>query len=173
MPTLRQCLKCGADFYAKNTDIRRGYGKYCSRSCIRKDHGLSHSKTHRAWETMRARCSNSSNCSFKNYGARGIDYVERWEIFQNFLDDMGVCPEGRSLDRIDNNRGYSPENCRWATPTEQVRNRRNSITHNGQALEDACKDAGLPYQTVWARIKRYGWSVERALTTPVRRRCSS
>ena len=116
---------------------------------------------------MKARCDDSSNLSFKHYGAKGITYCERWKSFANFLADMGQRPEGKTLDRIDPSKGYEPANCRWLTPTEQIRTRRNALTYNGQPLIEACEERGLKYNTVARRIKQLGWSVERALNEPV------
>lgn len=79
---------------------------------------------YRAWASMRRRCDNRNFKQFADYGGRGITYCERWESFKNFEEDMSPKPEGTSLDRIDNEKGYSPENCRWATKTEQQRNQR-------------------------------------------------
>lgn len=81
-------------------------------------------KTYSVWTHMKARCNNKKHQEYKNYGGRGIKICDRWNRFENFLSDMGEKPDGLSLDRIDNMDGYYKENCRWATPSEQSRNRR-------------------------------------------------
>ena len=83
-----------------------------------------HSRTYYAWSSMRSRCSNPRNRRFATYGARGISVCDRWrDSFANFLADMGPAPDGLTLDRIDNDRGYEPNNCRWASRAEQARNK--------------------------------------------------
>ncbi len=94
--------------------------------CKRQFHNMTNTSTYKIWKGMFQRCYNSKTESYKYYGARGIAIDERWHTFSNFLADMGERPVGLSIDRIDNNSNYSSGNCRWATPKEQIDNRRNS-----------------------------------------------
>ena len=82
------------------------------------------SPTYHSWRNMRTRCRNLNYTGYKYWGGRGIKVCERWDSFENFLADMGEKPEGLSIDRINNELGYDPFNCRWATPKEQAQNRR-------------------------------------------------
>ncbi len=112
---------------------------------------------------------------YKYYGERGISYDPRWEKFENFYADMGDRPAGMTIDRIDNNKGYSKENCRWATLKEQANNtsRNHKIKFQGktQTLTQWAEEVGINRRTIGARLK-LGWSVERTLTSPVRRKAS-
>jgi hypothetical protein len=120
------------------------------------------------------RCTNLKHKDYFNYGGRGIEICERWKKFENFLEDMGERPSREfSIDRINNNKGYFPGNCRWATMKEQCNNRRNNktITFNGETktLAQWSEEIGTPLHVLWLRLS-YGWSVERMLTEPVRRK---
>jgi hypothetical protein len=100
----------------------------------------------------------SSHDSYERYGGSGITVCERWSRYANFLVDMGRCPDGCSIDRVDNTKGYSPENCRWATSKEQIRNRSNtikiSIGGETKPLSEWAELHGISYSTVYQRYKR-------------------
>lgn len=132
-------------------------------------HGCSNTTEFSIWEKMIDRCTREKSPAYKNYGARGIHVCSRWELFSNFLNDMGKRPTGTTLDRIDNNKGYAPENCRWASIKEQARNKRTNrlLTYHGQTkcMAEWCEILGLKTATVCQRLNRYGWSVEKALST--------
>lgn len=131
---------------------------------------MSKTPTHNTWVAMRKRCNNEKNSDYYLYGGRGIKVCSRWESFEIFYLDMGERPEGMTLDRIDSNKDYSPENCRWATNIEQARNKRNVrlVTFNGltKSLHDFCDELKLNYHTINTRLVQQKWTVERALSTP-------
>ena len=121
---------CGAIKSVAACELKAGKTKSCG--CYDADrkrtetikHGFNRTPTYVSWCAMRARCTNSTLKSYRNYGGRGISVCERWEAFEAFLADMGERPAGKSIDRIDVNGNYEPANCRWATASEQRRNQR-------------------------------------------------
>lgn len=114
-------------------------------------------RTYRSWEAMLGRCRNPKDLAYHNYGGRGITVCVTWFSFQNFLIDMGECPEGLVLDRIDNNKGYYKENCRWATRKQSGQNTRNTIlnTEKVKAIKEALSEGK---ETQVAIAKRFGVS---------------
>jgi len=121
---------------------------------------------------MLSRCTSPTKREFPDYGGRGITVCVRWMEFPNFLADMGERPAGMTLDRIDNDKGYEPGNCRWATPKEQSRNTRaNRMVEafgRTQCLAAWAEECGLKWWTLYARLFVYRWPVEDALTRPVK-----
>lgn len=119
---------------------------------------------------MRARCLNPNDTAYGHYGARGITICERWERFENFFADMGDCPPKGELERIDNDGDYEPDNCRWATRAEQLRNTRRTILieYEGKTWcrTDLAAHLGIHDSTLRERIRR-GWPPERWADTPI------
>lgn len=134
-------------------------------------HGMTKTRIYSVWTNMWHRCRSPKCSHYDRYGGRGITVCARWKEFENFLEDMGDAGPGWSLDRIDNDQGYSPENCRWATPKQQQSNCRSNVnlTHDGKTmiLSDWARETGIHFETLRKRL-RSGWSTERVLTTLVR-----
>lgn len=119
---------------------------------------------------MLDRCQNPKNHAYKDYGGRGIGVSEKWLSFEGFLADMGQPPsELHTLDRINNDKGYCLENCRWATKKEQSRNRKNNrlLRYKGQTktVAEWAEIAGLTKECLGKRLKR-GWGTDEAISTP-------
>lgn len=124
--------------------------------------------TYHVWVGMRQRCANPADRSYPAYGGRGITVAAEWDQFERFYADMGEKPPGMSLGRIDNDQGYSKENCRWETPLQQGNNKRSSrvITHNGrsQTVAQWAREFGMSRQTLRYRIES-GWNLIDALNS--------
>ncbi len=137
-------------------------------------HGLSHTHEYATWARIKDRCYNPKNIGFHRYGGRGITMCEAWaRSFLAFYADMGPRPSGASLDRIDNNRGYEPGNCRWATPTEQANNRRSNrvLQCRGQSrtIAEWSRVSGVSEDVIFQRITKLAWPHDEAIFSPVRR----
>jgi hypothetical protein len=167
------CLcDCKKETIVNSSDIRDGHTKSCG--CLVTKHGQKiggkTSPIYITWYHMIDRCTNPNHKYYHSYGGRGITVCERWKIFSNFHKDMGEVPKGLQIDRIDNDKGYYKENCRWATPKQNSRNRRSNkmITYNGvtKSLVEWSEDIGISCDTIGCRLKR-NWSIAKALTTPV------
>lgn len=173
-----QCrCDCGNSGIYRESHLLSGATRSCR--CLAREttgqrvrtHGLRHTREYGIWKTMKNRCHSASVKSYAGYGGRGIRVCDRWrESFTAFYADMGPRPSPlHSIDRIDNDGPYSPENCRWATKTMQVHNssKIRHITAYGQTLPlvEWSRRTGLNARTISARI-RSGWSAERAVTTP-------
>ena len=135
-----------------------------------KRYGIAAHPDYRLWANMRNRCSNPNHPNYQNYGGRGITVCDRWQSFRNFIADLGARPSSDySIDRLDVEGNYEPNNCQWATRPEQDNNKTNShlITYQGrtQTLTQWAKEVGINYQTIFNRLK-VGWSVAEALTLP-------
>lgn len=177
--TWRFLCDCGKEC---NGDVSRVFlDRKKSCGCLRADwprvakakHRKCASDEYRAWAGLKNRCLNKNNQKYSSYGGRGIRICDRWEKdFQAFFDDMGKKPSSKhSIDRIDNEGDYSPENCRWATAEQQSRNRRSNrlIEYEGEikTLAEWADLLKINRTVLYARFKS-GWSVERALTQPLR-----
>lgn len=139
-------------------------------------HGLRKHRLFSVWNGMKQRCFNSNWYAYKDYGGRGISVTDEWKddflCFYHWAMNNGY-RQGLTLDRIDNSKGYSPDNCRWVTIKEQSNNRRSNrnITYKGQTktLAQWSEELGMNFFTLRDRLNN-GWSIEKAFTQPVRRK---
>lgn len=175
---VRVVCSCGTEKDVLVGGLRSGRSNSCG--CLNREavharsatHGLSQSPIYDVWNSMLGRCHRKGDSNFKNYGARGIKVCERWHTFENFLADMGDRPtEKHSIERSNNDGDYEPGNCRWATRKEQSRNTRRTrlFSFQGRSLTTAewAAEVGIKEATLSSRLRLYGWSVEKALTTSV------
>ena len=168
--------ECGINCVVSGYNLRKGLSKSCG--CLRKEmggmnktHNMTNSKEYRTWRNMINRCYNKKVKCFSRYGAIGITVCDQWKTsFETFFSDMGKCPDNFTIDRINPNAGYSPENCKWASTYEQNVNKRNTVfaTINGvtKPVRTWCYELGMNYRMVRARIADYGWSPEDSILTP-------
>lgn len=129
-------------------------------------HGQTHTPLYHVWGMIIQRCCNPNNKRFKDYGGRGITCCSEWRnnflSFQTWAVSNGY-KEGLTIERINNDKGYQPDNCKWITRAEQNRNKRNSLMINGKCLAVFCRKNGLNYSTINARINGKGMPIERAV----------
>lgn len=164
-----QCIcQCGKMRFVNENNLKRG--KTISCGCYKDEKTIARSTRHgfapagkqspeyQCFHNMHYRCSNENCDHYKNYGGRGIKVCDRWSKFENFIADMGVKPSrSHTIERIDNNGDYEPSNCRWATRTEQARNKRNNLIINcfgrNVTLAEASEMSGINYGTILSRIE--------------------
>lgn len=149
---------CGNTKTISKSKVIRGATKSCG--CLKNKHGMHQTRVYQTWADMKTRCKNPSNRRYKDYGGRGIKVCARWESFENFWEDMGTTyQDGLQLDRIDNNKGYFPENCRWVTPAQNARNRRTNvfvtILGEKKCVTDWAELFGVNSKTILARAEKY------------------
>lgn len=171
--------KCGTEKNVRDADIK--IGKTVSCGCWKDEqtrtrlttHGKANSTEYHIWQHMRHRCENPDDPAYKNYGERGIRVCPRWLKFENFYSDMGERPEGFTLERVDNDKGYSPDNCKWATRAEQANNQRRTLRFTFDGITKTYKewlaDNNIGDNTVRSRLRR-GFDLETALKMPIDRR---
>lgn len=137
------------------------------------NHGMSKSSEYKSWMQMKRRCMNSADKHFMDYGGRGISVCDRWIMsFEHFFEDMGFKPGPEySIDRIDNDGNYDPNNCKWSNHLEQARNRRSikKIEYMGKSmmLIEWSEMLGIPLKTLYDRIYRRKWPIDRVFTQPM------
>lgn len=163
---------CGKEKVILLTSVKTGKTVSCGchHKSIVTSHGMTKTRIHSIWRDMKYRCDNPNNSNYIRYGAKGIKVCKRWYKFENFYKDMGATYKDKlTIDRIDGTKDYKPSNCRWATMSEQIRNRSISIYHKGEIMWDANKRLGGGISLIGARLA-LGWSKEKAFSTPARKR---
>jgi len=159
-----KCLcDCGKEIIVRTSNLTKGY-KSCG--CVSKTHGLKKHALYNTWNSMMQRCYNAKNPAYENYGGRGITVCKEWHDIVVFLKDMGGRTEDLSLERIDNNGNYKPNNCKWATRRQQANNRKSSrfLEYKGERLTIAQWGRRTGAKNIYRRINNYNWSIKKALT---------
>lgn len=172
--------ECGAIGKISAGTLVSGASKSCG--CLARDkciethttHGMVDSSEYSSWEHMKARCLNKKHKHYKYYGGRGIKICKKWLKFSNFFKDMGSKPSPKhTLDRIESNRNYQKDNCRWATRKEQSRNTAQNVNFMWQGklrcLSEIASMYNISRQTLVGRLN-YGWPLDRAISEPIRKR---
>lgn len=170
-PTWLCLCDCGNMKVIGGNFLRNGTSTSCG--CLVKIHGGTKSRLYHIWLGMKSRCYNPKNYRFDDYGNRGITVCDKWKYnfnaFSKWAKENGY-RDDLSIDRIDNNGNYCPENCRWATPKEQANNRRNNlfITYKGErhTLSEWALILNMSFSTLAHRLYKNHWTVEKAFSTP-------
>ena len=164
---------CGTEkeFYGSNLKTGNVESCGCLALELKTKHGLHGTPEYNVWKGMTKRCTNPNEKNYVNYGGRGITVCTRWKDFSNFISDMGDRPYPKAtIERIDNEKGYSPDNCCWTTYKVQNNNSRHNhlITFRGEThtMSEWADITGIPYYALRGRRSR-GWCAERALTQPL------
>lgn len=166
---------CGNTTIVRGCNLKSGSTTSCGCERVlnpnRKSHGGKNTRLYRIWKSMRSRCNNKNENSYKDYGGRGVSICDEWNKFEAFRSwslEHGYNDE-LSIDRIDCDGNYCPENCRWANAVTQANNTRRNhlLTHNGETrtMAEWSRKTGISYQKIKCRINKCGWDVDRALTT--------
>ena len=167
---------CGNFTRVRGKNLKNGSVKSCGcmlKEATTKTHGLSTTRIYNIWSSIKSRCLNPKSPSYKHYGGRGIKVCEEWkksfDDFYSWAIENGY-RENLTIERIDNNGNYCPENCKWETQKQQCRNRRTNIVfeHNGEKhiLTEWCEILNLEYKLIHNRIYKLGWSFEKSISTP-------
>lgn len=167
------CCKCdcGKEFVTSAYRLVAGRTKTCG--CSRRIHKLTNHPLYGIWINMRRRCHDAKSDNYYRYGARGIHVCDKWfadfKAFYDWSMENGY-KKGLTIDRIDNDKGYSPDNCRWVDYKTQARNKRNNhlLTYGGvtKTLQEWSYEYKIHHATLYQRITKLGWDIEKALTTP-------
>ncbi len=176
---------CGTQKVIASSCLRSGKTKSCG--CLHDElsaarmiqqnttHAESHTRLYGIWSDMRKRCFNKHHWAYERYGGRGITVCSEWENYQTFAiwAKRNGYSDDLTLDRVDNNKSYTPKNCRWVDRKTQARNKSNNpkFTFNEKTLTlaDWAEQMNMPYTTLYGRVHNYGWSIQKALTTPIRK----
>ena len=160
---------CGTERAVRGPDLTNGRSTHCP-ECIKVAAGPHGRTLYKVWHNIRQRCENPEHRDWGYYGARGIEVCERWQVFANFYADMApTYRPGLTVDRMNVDGPYAPDNCRWATRGQQARNKRNNrlITFCGRTapLVEWAELLHLDYRLIQNRLNKLSWPVERALST--------
>lgn len=164
---------CGNKKRVNQNSLQKGLSNSCG--CLSREmtaqrsttHGMRDHRMYPVWNMILQRCNNSNHPQWEDYGGRGITVTKRWLQFENFLEDMGEPPdEASTIERVNNSRGYSKSNCRWATRKEQARNKRNNrvFFYKGKdrCVAEIAEMTGIPYMRLYQRLTTYKQTVAQA-----------